>query len=86
MLSITDNEFSNLIHVVPNPIEDSFKIIQKNKYQEIQSFSLFSLNGRTIFFKKKQDEIDLKNISKGVYLLKIEFKNDRNVVKKVIKK
>ena len=86
LLSITDNEFSNLIHVVPNPIEDSFKIIQKNKYQEIQSFSLFSLNGRTIFFKKKQDEIDLKNISKGVYLLKIEFKNDRNVVKKVIKK
>ena len=38
------------------------------------------------FSKKKQDEIDLKNISKGVYLLKIEFKNDRNVVKKVIKK
>ena len=86
LLSITDNEFSNLISVVPNPIEDSFKIIQKNKYQEIQSFSLFSLDGRTIFFKKKQDEIDLKNISKGVYLLKIEFKNDRNVVKKVIKK
>ena len=86
LLSITDNEFSNLIHVVPNPIEDSFKIIQKNKHQEIQSFSLFSLDGRTIFFKKKQDEIDLKNISKGVYLLKIEFKNDRNVVKKVIKK
>ena len=62
LLSITDNEFSNLISVVPNPIEDSFKIIQKNKYQEIQSFSLFSLDGRTIFFKKKQDEIDLKNI------------------------
>jgi hypothetical protein len=86
LLSITDDEFSNLIYVVPNPIEDSFKIIQKNKHQEIQSFSLFSLDGRTIFFKKKQDEIDLKNISKGVYLLKIEFKNDRNVVKKVIKK
>ena len=86
LLSITDDEFSNLIYVVPNPIEDSFKIIQKNKHQEIQSFSLFSLDGRTIFFKKKQDEIDLKNISKGVYLLKIEFKNDRKVVKKVIKK
>ena len=86
LLSTTDDEFSKLIHVFPNPIEDYFEIIQKSNPQEIHSFSLFSLDGRTIFFKKKQDEIDLKNISKGVYLLKIEFKNDRNVVKKVIKK
>ena len=86
LLSITDDEFSDLISVVPNPIEDSFKIIQKNKHQEIQSFSLFSLNGRKKISKKKQDEINLKNISKGVYLLKIEFKNGGKVVKKVIKK
>ena len=86
MLSTTDDEFSKLIHIFPNPIEDHFEIIQKNNPQEIHSFSLFSLDGRTIFFKKKQDEIDFKNISKGVYLLKIKFKNDRNVVKKVIKK
>jgi hypothetical protein len=86
LLSTTDDEFSKLIHVFPNPIEDYFEIIQKSNPQEIHSFSLFSLDGRTIFFKKKQDEIDLKNISKGVYLLKIEFKNDRKVVKKVIKK
>ena len=84
-LSITDDEFSNLISVVPNPVEDSFKLIQKNKHQEIQSFSLFSLNGRTIFFKKKQDGIDFKNISKGVYLLKIEFKGGQNILKKIIK-
>lgn len=86
LLSTTDDEFSKLIHIFPNPIEDHFEIIQKNNPQEIHSFSLFSLDGRTIFFKKKQDEIDFKNISKGVYLLKIKFKNDRNVVKKVIKK
>ena len=85
LLSITDDEFSDLISVVPNPIEDSFKIIQKNKHQEIQSLSLFSLNGRTIFFKKKQGEIDFKNISEGVYLLKIEFKGGQNILKKIIK-
>ena len=85
LLSIKDDEFSNSISVAPNPIEDSFKLIQKNKHQEIQSFSLFSLSGRTISFKKKQDEIDFKNISKWVYLLKVEFKGGKYILKKIIK-
>ena len=53
LLSTTDDEFSKLIHVFPNPIEDYFEIIQKSNPQEIHSFSLFSLDGRAIFFKKK---------------------------------
>lgn len=86
LLSITDNEFSNLIHVFPNPIEDYFEIINKSNTKDIHYVSLFSLDGITIFSKKKQNEINFKSISKGVYLLNIEFKNGRNVIKKVIKK
>lgn len=86
LLSITDDEFSNLIQVFPNPIEDYFEIIHNGNTKEIHNVSLFSLDGRNIFSKKKRNEINFEYISKGLYVLNIEFKNGRNIVKKVIKK
>ena len=85
LLSTSDYSLSQSIKIVPNPIGDSFTIVQKENFQNIQSISLLTLNGREILSTFQQNTIDWKSISKGVYLLKIQFETGKTVVKKIIK-
>lgn len=86
LLSSNDYELPNLIQIVPNPIEDSLEIVQQNNSQKIMSVSLFSIHGKELFSLKQENKMTFKNLSKGIYLLKIEFKTGKILLKKIIKK
>jgi len=84
LLSTSENEFSELINIVPNPAENFLEIIQKNNF-EIFSVRLYSLNGKYYSINKQHNKIFMNDISKGIYFLKILFKNGKTVVKKIVK-
>lgn len=82
------NEYSNIeFNLFPNPLTNSLIIkTQNNNYDGY--YTLTDLTGKVILkevMPKNMQSIDVKNISKGVYFIKIYFNNNlESVVKKVI--
>lgn len=73
---------TKLISLYPNPASDFIKINSQNK---IKNVMLYDLNGRRIDVKLNGDEIDVRNLSAGEYLLTIET-DGRSSTEKFIKK
>ncbi|HFX17964.1 MAG TPA: T9SS type A sorting domain-containing protein, partial [Flavobacteriales bacterium] len=73
------------IKVYPNPTNSILHIINKNKI-DIKQMSMYDINGRLILnsdgFKKT---LDLQNLDKGFYVLKIKFNNGQTQKIKVLK-
>jgi hypothetical protein len=81
-LASPPNHLIVLIH--PNPTQDVL-LIETNK--NIRAIWLFAQDGQMIFTQNctsKNAEIDLTNLSKGIYTLKIQSRKE-TVVKKVVK-
>lgn len=84
-LSLKNENINKLssFEILPNPIENNFKISLSNDLFLNKNFSIFSMTGKKIFDGKLNNlstDISLENISKGVYFLEIE-----GVSKKIIK-
>lgn len=74
----------NKINFYPNPASNLLTIDNKSN-QEIKSISLNDTNGRSILeFKSTSNQIDISNLSKGLYLVKIKTENG-SIVKKLLK-
>lgn len=73
---------TKLVSLYPNPASDFIKINSQNK---IKNVMLYDLNGRRIDVTLNGDEIDLRNLSAGEYLLTIEA-DGRSCTEKFIKK
>ncbi|MFL9833502.1 T9SS type A sorting domain-containing protein [Chryseobacterium terrae] len=68
----------------PNPTTDFISFKSK---MEISSVEIFDIGGRLINSQAlKDDKIDVRNFSAGVYTLKINYKNGLSTTKKIIKK
>jgi hypothetical protein len=82
------NEYSNIeFNLFPNPLTNSLIIKpQNNNYDGY--YILTDLTGKVILkdvMSKSTQPIDVKNVSKGVYFIKLYFNNNfESVVKKVI--
>jgi hypothetical protein len=60
------------------------KKIQSNK--EIQSISAYTILGEKLrVFNSHQKEINISHLPKGIYLLRIQFKNQGTIIRKIIK-
>ncbi len=82
LLSAVKNDFENLT-ISPNPTFGNITI-QSNK--EIQSISTYTILGeKLIVFNSHQKEINISHLSKGIYLLRIQFNNQEIIFKKIIK-
>jgi hypothetical protein len=82
LLSAVKNDFENLT-ISPNPTFGNITI-QSNK--EIQSISTYTILGeKLIVFNSHQKEINISHLSKGIYLLRIQFNNQEIIIKKIIK-
>jgi hypothetical protein len=80
-LSISDiNEPSNLnTYIYPNPVSNKFKI--KND-DTIISLKLYNVLGMKVLdMKISESEIDISNLKKGIYLLKIQQSNSTKTLK-----
>lgn len=82
-LSNNDETFKNSIEVYPNPINDLLTI--KNSANSVlKNVSLFSILGNQVYKSSNTKSINVSNFSKGLYILKIQSKDDRILTKKIV--
>jgi hypothetical protein len=83
---ITDiNEIEKtILKVFPNPTKNTLTI-ENIEHIEIESISLLNTNGQIIKqFDSKNTQLDLSNISSGLFLLKISYNNGELIEKILI--
>lgn len=81
---LANNEVSNekaTVLVYPNPVVDVVKIDSKN----LKSVALYDMNGKKLLESNKT-EINVSQLPKGVYVLRIVTSDNSIVSKKIIKK
>ena len=72
-----------IIQIYPNPAKDLLRI-ENNNNIEINSISLTNINGQIIKkFDPNNTQLDISEISSGLYLLKLSYKNGE-FTKKII--
>ena len=88
-LSNDDFDISK-ISVYPNPANEILNINLGENASQLQQISLFDLNGRLINQIKidndnnLQNQIDVSNLSSGVYLLEVKTQNDQFKTKVIV--
>jgi len=86
-LSIDDINYAQFIDVVPNPATN-FVRVQHGNDIDVSEISIYDIMGRLHHsypcYETRQTVINIQNLSKGVYLLKINT-NKGTVTKKIIK-
>lgn len=81
-LSTEKNDF-NLFKVAPNPTSDKL-IIQSKK--TINTVSIYNTLGKKVLeFNATTKELNISNLSIGIYLVRIQFDGTKSVTKKIIK-
>ena len=78
-LSIEDNNLVDLFTIYPNP---SNSILYFSK--PLESVDFYAINGSKVLSKSSVSEINISNLSKGLYVLKIHLQNGNSVFKKLI--
>ena len=81
--SINQNEIVNF-NIYPNPAKNYINIDSKN--EKILSVDIINILGKTVISKKdfNSNTIDIRNLSKGVYFLKMQNKKNNIVTKRLI--
>lgn len=83
-LNTMDFDENSLFEIVPNPVKNKISIINPNNVK-VDNFEIFDISGRPVHFTNNaNDEINIENIQKGVYFLKINSEG-KIVFKKFIK-
>ena len=70
------------VKIYPNPAKDFINITSK---QQINSVEILDQSGKRIS-ESKELKINVSNLSKGIYILKIKFSNGSSSIQKLIKK
>lgn len=88
-LSVQDLGFydDNTIKVYPNPVKKSFTI--ENKDNQINKILVYNVEGKELkninFNKVGKKTINTEDLPNGVYLIKIQTKDNKSILKKIIK-
>ncbi len=75
----------NEISVYPNPVKEvlNLKLSKQIKENDVQEISVYNLNGELVYHAGQYiPGIDIRNFSRGIYLVKIQVSN-RQFVKKI---
>ena len=80
-LGVADHSSTEL-SIYPNPTSD---IINVKSSQEINSLEILDFTGKSVLIKKKSNTIDVQQLPKGIYLLKVTT-DQKSTVQKFIKK
>lgn len=82
VLSILKNNFTNL-NIYPNPTSGNLSI---QSQKEISLISIYTTLGKKVLeINSHPKEINIATFSKGIYLVKIKFKNSKTVIRKITK-
>ncbi|WP_313101783.1 GEVED domain-containing protein [Epilithonimonas sp.] len=69
--------------VYPNPTD---RILTIKSDKEVRSSELYNVTGQKVISTESKKEVDLLGIAKGIYILKINFKDGSHTSEKIIKK
>lgn len=77
---------NNGITLFPNPVDNVLNFKTSN-FSNVSKVSIYDLIGNQILKDKNviNDNIDISNLSKGIYLIKMTTTNDEIITKKIIK-
>ena len=82
-LSTTDNQTANQVKVYPNPVKDILTI----NSEDLKSYSVYNILGQEV--KKdnldSSNQINLSDLKNGIYILKLQNKENNHFTKKIIK-
>lgn len=79
-LSVDDYSLNNELVIYPNPTQDYINVASEH----INSLSLFDTKS-TLLLDTTESKLDISILKKGVYFLKIDFKDKPSKIKKIIK-
>jgi hypothetical protein len=83
-VGINEADAGNYLKVFPNPAENVLSF--SNSKFEIANITLIDMQGRVIKemnINNKSGEMDVSNISNGLYLLKIKYSNNTSTISKI---
>ncbi|MDR6462380.1 T9SS type A sorting domain-containing protein [Chryseobacterium sediminis] len=83
VLGIQDSRFTaKEVSVYPNPVTDVIKITTSNKIKHVE---VYDMSGKRIEVTLTGDQVNVRNLSSGAYLLNVETEG-KNFTEKFIKK
>jgi photosystem II stability/assembly factor-like uncharacterized protein len=88
VLNTTDVQMEQQISVYPNPTFDYLNV-KLDESNQVESFELFNVEGRFFYPKiavqtNESIKLDVSHFSTGLYFLKVNFTNNKSVIKKVL--
>jgi uncharacterized repeat protein (TIGR01451 family) len=87
LLSTVDNALGNFI-MYPNPASDIVTFSMENTIETIQSLSITDVLGKTVMTindnSSNEINVDVSNLSKGVYLVEITTESNLKATKKLV--
>ncbi|MFD1616294.1 T9SS type A sorting domain-containing protein [Gelatiniphilus marinus] len=86
VLSTANNKLSQALKVYPNPTNSILNIGTKSTNVNIKNVKLIDITGKVIYSNTNAKPINVKNYSKGLYLLRLESQEGGVLTKKVVLK
>ena len=80
IISGVDENLAASFEVYPNPMNNTLYI-----NGEVQDVTIFNAVGQQVLFVEKINEINVEDLSEGLYFVRISDKNGNSVVKKIVK-
>lgn len=80
-LSTTELDSENIVHI-ENPVKSELIIKSSEKIDTIQ---LFSVDGKLVKSIKHNNNTQVSDLTKGIYIVKIKLQNGKVMMKKIIK-
>ena len=84
-LATTESDL-NKVMLYPNPITDVLNIKHSSDIERVEMFTMTGQRLSTNAQKTNHYKLDLRNLSSGMYIVKVYLKNGERNVYKVIKK
>ncbi len=78
--SVDENNVASF-EVYPNPMNNTLYI-----NGDVQDVTIFNAVGQQVLFVESRNEINVEDLSEGLYFVKISDKNGNSMVKKIVKK
>ena len=74
----TDDNVKNTLAIYPNPVRNTLYITSE---QPLETLKLYDLSGRLVIEAQQADELDVRDLSTGIYLLQIASDNKMQTFK-----
>ena len=81
IISGVDENLAASFEVYPNPMKNTLYI-----NGDVQDVTIFNAVGQHVLFVEKMNEINVEDLSEGLYFVRISDKRGNNVVKKIVKR